>query len=116
MDIGHAQGPLPSGTAPGAGPGSAVAPGRRRGGEVIPVTLFEDAAGRMVVVDARGGRGACAAAPLLRLGRARLALHHLAPAVGARLEATGQVTVDGPDALNVLLAFADGVGRADAVD
>lgn len=82
---------------------------------MIPVLLFEDVEGRMVVVDARIPRAPRTGTPMLRIGRARLALHHLAPAVVARLEASGQVTVDGPDALNVLLAFADGVGRADPV-
>ena len=85
--------------------------------DLVPVTLFEDAAGRLVVVDARTPRGVQALdGPLVRLGRTRLALHHLAPDVVSRLVADGRVTVDGPDAVNVLLAFATGlgVGPADA--
>lgn len=92
-------------------------PAAPRSDDFIPVTLFEDAAGRLVVVDSRTARGLQALdGPLARVGRTRLALHHLAPAVTARLVAEGRAAVDGPDALNVLLAFATGLGarRADA--
>lgn len=79
--------------------------------DLIPVMLFEDGHGRLVVVDSRplqptrppGGQ-------LLRIGRTRLALHHLAPQVVSRLMVDGHVVVEGADALNVLLAFANGLG------
>lgn len=84
----------------------------RRAREVIPVQLFEDAQGRLVVVDGRSARATRPdAGPLLRIGRTRLALHHLTTAVAGRLAAQGAVVVDGPDALNVLLALADATGR-----
>lgn len=82
-----------------------------RGREVIPVHLFEDAQGRLLVVDGRVGRPRPDAGPLLRIGRTRLALHRLAPAAAERLAAQGVVVVEGPDALNVLLALADASGR-----
>lgn len=79
--------------------------------EVIPVNLFEDADGRLVVVDGRVRPPPHPdTGPLLRIGRTRLALHHLAPSTLDRLAARGSVVVDGPDALNVLLALADFYG------
>jgi hypothetical protein len=88
-----------------------VAPRRAHVSDIVPVTLFEDMHGRLVVVDARGPRESHATdGPLLRIGRTRLALHHLAPPLRTRLADHGAVTVEGQDALNVLLAFADAVG------
>lgn len=82
--------------------------------DVIPVSLFEDARGRLVVVDGRvRGDPTPADGPLLRMGRLRIALHHLSPPVAARLVADGMVATEGPDALNVLLAFADTFGAAE---
>lgn len=79
--------------------------------DLVPVMLFEDGFGRLVVVDSRRPVPAKpAGTPLLRIGRAQLALHHLAPQVVGRLVSEGQVTVEGADALNVLLAFANGLG------
>lgn len=75
---------------------------------MIPVHLFEDADRRLVVVDGRRAYSCLAdTGPLLRIGRTRLALHHLAPATLERLATRGTVVVEGPDALNVLLALAD---------
>lgn len=73
--------------------------------ETLAVTLFEDAAGRLVIVDDRD-RPPHGSGPLLRIGRARIVLRHLGTQVTARLLTDGHVVVDGPDALNVLLAFA----------
>lgn len=78
--------------------------------ETRAVTLFEDASGRLVIVDA--GSPALADVVergMLRIGRALLPLRHLAPAVVARLLSEGHARVDGGDALNVLLAFAEAV-------
>ncbi|MFZ5658053.1 MAG: hypothetical protein ACOY37_13565 [Pseudomonadota bacterium] len=82
------------------------------GGEIRPVVLYEDAAGRLIVVDAQR-RAALAqdAGPLLRIGRARVVLRHLTGPVAARLAQDGHATVEGPDALNVLLAFASRLDR-----
>lgn len=80
-------------------------------GDVLPVVLYEDGAGRLVVVDA--GRIEALpgdAGPLLRIGRARIVPRHLTAPVAARLARDGHATAEGPDALNVLLAFASGLG------
>lgn len=81
--------------------------------EFLPVMLYEDGEGRLVVIDARTPQRAPAPdAPLLRIGRARLARHHLAPPVLERLLEAGHAVVDGADALNVLLAFSSCLGPA----
>lgn len=88
--------------------------GRRVADGILPVTLFEDAAGRLVLV-AEGDAPPITGESLLRIGRARIPARHLAATVVQRLRASGHASVDGPDALNVLLAFADSVA-ARAVD
>jgi hypothetical protein len=84
--------------------------------DLIPVTLFEDAQGRLVVVDSRLPPARALDPALVRIGRTRLALRHLAPPVATELLGEGVVTVEGADALNVLLAFANGLapGSGDA--
>lgn len=82
--------------------------GRRVADGILPVTLFEDAAGRLVLV-AEGDAPPMTGEPLLRIGRARIPARHIAATVVQRLRARGHASVDGPDALNVLLAFADSV-------
>ena len=78
--------------------------------DMLAVTLFEDAAGRLVIVDEseRLPRGN---GPLLRIGRARIVLRHLGAPVMTRLLSHGHVVVNGADALNVLLAFAGEMER-----
>ena len=78
--------------------------------DLIPVMLFEDTRGRLVVVDSRAASTRALDSELVRIGRTRLALHHLAATVAARLTTEGVVTVEGAYALNVLLAFANGLG------
>lgn len=78
--------------------------------DILSVVLFEDVAGRLVLVDARREPPQDDGA-MLRIGRARIVLRHLGMPVTTRLLADGHVAVDGADALNVLLAFADELGR-----
>ena len=78
----------------------------------LQVVLFEDEAGRLLVVDARIGAPGALAVPAVRLGRAALLLRHLGSSTADRLRVDGQAVVDGADAVNVLLAFADALARA----
>lgn len=87
-------------------------PAHARVDDILPVLLFEDVAGRLVLVDARYAALRQDDGPLLRIGRARIVLRHLGAQVTARLLADGRVVVEGADALNVLLAFADELGAA----
>lgn len=80
--------------------------------DILSVTLFEDRAGRLLLVAEAAPPPVTEDGALLRIGRARIPAHHLAPAVVERLLARGHVRVDGPDALNVLLAFADATAQA----
>lgn len=83
--------------------------------DAFAVVLFEDEAGRLVVVDAQARSGRTdALGPLLRIGRARVMLRHLGAPVTARLLSEGHVVVDGADGLNVLLAFAHELGTTRA--
>jgi hypothetical protein len=77
--------------------------------DLIPVILFEDTRGRLVVVDSRLPPSRPLDGQLVRIGRTRLALRHLASTVATQLLGEGAVTVEGADALNVLLAFANGL-------
>ena len=82
--------------------------------DVIPATLFEDVDGRLVVVDARcAPHASINDTPLLRIGSVRLTLPHLRPSVVGQLATQGYATVEGPDAVTVLLAFAAAVERGD---
>jgi hypothetical protein len=67
----------------------------------LPVTVCEDARGRLVLVL---GDGPCE--DLFRFGRTAIDARHLAPATCDNLLARGQATVDGPDAVNALLALS----------
>lgn len=75
----------------------------------LAVNLYEDSAGRVVVMEARSA--AAHDAGLMPIGAARIVLRHLAPPVATRLLRDGHTIVEGDDALNVLLAYAHQAGE-----
>lgn len=75
--------------------------------DMIEVAVYEQPDGRLVLFQCAftGDAAASRNDALLRIGRARIALHHLSAQAAATLLAHGTVVVEGPDALNVLLAL-----------